>query len=296
MGNSFPVFTQSIPLRTIQASIITGGAVVTSRTGTILGAILSLATLWPWAASAGAWPQPQDHLLVIVPFTVTNASEEYDAEGKTQRRNRFTKHELSPYIEYGFSKNITLVSTFALTHERTSWLGTQLSQRSLSRVEAGARFALGKWDDTYYGFQPLLIWHGAMGAADPFASQRGDIDGEFGLTMGRHFKWLGFDGFSDNLIAIRVRPANRPSEMKANLTIGVSLTKDRQVMLKSESYATFSKGEGAAASQIQSNKLGLSFVQRLDKTVTMEVNFAQSLSGRNTIKQTSTGFSLWYDF
>ena len=269
---------------------------MTSRIGTTFGTILSVAALWPCAASAGAWRQPKDHLLVIVPFTVTNASAEYDAEGKTQRRNRFSKRELSPYVEYGFSKNITFVSTFALTHERTSWLGTKLSQRGLSRVEAGARFAIGKWDDTYYSFQPLLIWHGAMGAADSFGSQRGDIDGEFGLTMGRHFKWLGLDGFTDNLVAIRVRPANRPSEMKANLTIGVSLNKDRQVMLKSESYATFSKGAGAAASQIQSNKLGLSFVQRLDKTVAIELNFSQSLSGRNAIKQTSTGFALWYNF
>tara|TARA_R110000868_G_scaffold129632_6_gene338690 strand:+ start:6290 stop:7132 length:843 start_codon:yes stop_codon:yes gene_type:complete len=273
------------------------GSVVTSRIAAKFGAILSVVVLWPCAVSAGAWPQPKDHLLIIVPFTLTGASEEYDAEGKTQRRNRFSKRELSPYAEYGFSKNITFVSTFALTHERTSWLGTKLSQRGLSRVEAGARFAIGKWEDTYYSFQPLLIWHGAMGSsADPVASQRGDIDGEFGLTMGRHFKWLGLDGFSDNLVAIRVRPANRPSELKANLTLGVSLNKDRQVMLKSESYATFSKGAGAAASQIQSNKLGLSFVQRLDKTVTMEVNYSQSLTGRNTIKQTSTGFALWYNF
>ncbi len=269
---------------------------VTSRIGAKFGVVFSVVALWPCVTLAGAWPQPRNHLQVIVPFTVTTASAEYDAEGKTQRRNRYTKRELSPYAEYGFSKNITLVSTFALTQERTSWLGTQISQRGLSRVETGARFALGKWDDTYYSFQPLLIWHGAMGTTDPFASQRGDIDGEFGLTMGRHFKWLGFNGFSDNLIAIRVRPANRPSEMKANLTIGVSLNKDRQVMLKSESYVTFTKGSGAAASQSQSNKLGLSVVQRIDKTVTMEVNFSKSLTGRNAIKQTSTGFSLWYNF
>lgn len=272
------------------------GSVVTSRIEATFGAILSIVALWPSAASAGAWPQPKDHLLVIVPFTVTTASAEYDAQGKTQRRNRFSKRELSPYAEYGFSKSITLVTTFALTQERTSWLGTKLSQRGLSRVEAGARIALGQWDDTYYGFQSLLIWHGAMGTTDPVASQHGDIDGEFGLTMGRHFKWLGFDGFSDNLVAIRVRPANRPSEMKANLTIGVSLNKDRQLMLKSETSATFSKGAGAAASQSQSNKLGLSFVQRLDKTVSMEVSFSQSISGRNALKQTSTGFALWYDF
>ncbi len=272
------------------------GVRVTSRIGAKFGALLTIVALWPCAASAGAWPQPKGHWLVIVPATYTSASEEYDGEGKTQRRNRFTKREISPYSEYGFTKSITLIGSFAITQERTSWLGTRQSQRGLSRVEAGGRIALGKWDDTYYGLQPLVIWHGAMGTTDPFASQRGDIDGELGLTMGRHFKWLGLDGFSDNLIALRVRPANRPSEFKANLTIGVSLNKDRQVMLKSESYATFTKGAGAAASQSQSNKLGLSFVQRLDKTVSMEANISTSLTGRNAIKQNSAGFSLWYDF
>ena len=292
---SLPTFTPPAPLRTMLVSN-RKGSVVTSRIGAKFGAILTIVALWPCAASAGAWPQPKGHWLVIVPATYTSASEEYDGEGKTQRRNRFTKREISPYSEYGFTKNITLIGSFAITQERTSWLGTRQSQRGLSRVEAGGRIALGKWDDTYYGLQPLVIWHGAMGTTDPFASQRGDIDGEIGLTMGRNFKWLGLHGFSDNLIALRVRPANRPSEFKANLTIGVSLNKDRQVMLKSESYATFTKGAGAAASQSQSNKLGLSFVQRLDKTVSMEANVSTSLTGRNAIKQNSAGFSLWYDF
>ena len=95
-------------------------------------------------------------------------------------------------------------------------------------------------------------------------------------------------------MGIDIRPANRPSALRVNLTLGVDFNPRTKLMLKSESYAAFSKG--SAASQVQSNKLGLSLVRRLDKTVSLEVGGMASLSGRNTIKEKSVRFALWYDF
>jgi hypothetical protein len=247
-------------------------------------------------AFAGAWPQKPGDLQIIVPFATTIAPKTYDGDGKTERRNRYTKQELSPYAEYGLSKTITLVTSFALTHEKSSWLGSTISDRSLSRIEAGARFALGTWQETFFSIQPLLAWHGAESAGDAFSSRRGDIDGELSLTMGQHFKWLGMDGFTDNLIGVRVRPASRPSEMKVNLTIGLWPSERNMVMLKSESYSSFTGGGGTTPSPIQSNKIGLSFVRKLDKTVSMEFGTMTSVSGRNAIKERSLGFALWYHF
>ena len=245
-------------------------------------------------AHAGAWPQPLHHIQIIVPFSTTHASSAYDIQGKLVRRNPYTKEELAPYVEYGLTTHTTLVGQMSLLHEHTSWLGKSVVQRSLSELKFGARFALGEWQKTYFSIQPLAIWHGSMNESDPFASQRGDIDGEFAVTLGRHFKWLGFDGFTDNLIGITLRPANRPSAFKVNLTLGLDLNPRTKIMLKSESYAAFSKG--AAASQVQSNKLGLSFVRRMDKTVSLEIGAATSLTGRNTIEERSVRLALWYDF
>jgi hypothetical protein len=104
------------------------------------------------------------------------------------------------------------------------------------------------------------------------------------------------DGFTDNLIGIRVRPADRPSELKANLTIGVRPTARTMLMLKSESYAAFSGGGGPNPANLRSSKLGISFVRELDKTVSIEFAGMASVSGRNTIKERSLGFALWYRF
>jgi len=154
--------------------------------------------------------------------------------------------------------------------------------------------ARGEWQKTYFSLQPQLIWHGSANQSDPFASRRGDIDGEFAVTLGRHFKWLGFDGFSDNLIGIDVRPANRPSAVKVDLTVGLDLTQSTKIMLQSESYTAFSKG--AISGNASSNKLGLSLVHRLDKTVSVEIGARSSLTGTNTIEERSVRFALWYDF
>ncbi|MGV8997910.1 MAG: hypothetical protein ACOH12_13265 [Parvibaculaceae bacterium] len=267
-----------------------------SRLGAKFGALLWGVALWPCAAVAGAWPQPVNETLLIVPFTVSWATKNYDAAGDQQRRNRFSKVELQPYFEYGLWSDLTLVGTVALSRERSSWLGSTISQRGLSRAEFGARYALGEWQDTYFSVQPIIIWHGAMSSDDSYASKRGDVDGEFGITMGQHFKWLGLDGFSDNLIAFRVKPASRPNEIKANLTLGISFNHDIQIMLKSESLSTISQDQNAAVQQVMSNKLGLSFVKKIDKMVTTELSYMQSLSGKNTVKESSLGFALWYHF
>ena len=267
-----------------------------SRIGAKFGVFLSAVALWPCAAEAGAWPQPVGRLQLIVPFTVSWATENYDAAGDAQRRNRFSKKELQPYFEYGLMRDLTLVGTAAFSNERSSWFGSTISQRGLSRVEFGARYALGEWQNTYFSLQPMMIWHGAASSDDGYSSKRGDVDGEFGITMGQHFKWLGLDGFSDNLIAIRVKPADTPNEIKANLTLGVSFKHDIQIMLKSESLATISQDQNAGVRQVMSNKLGLSFVKKIDKTVTTELSYMQSLSGKNTVKDNSLGFALWYSF
>lgn len=273
-----------------------GSAVMPIRTVVAFCLFLNASFLWPCAAQAGAWPQKKDDLQVIISFKNTRADQDYNAQGEKIRRNRFSKRELSPYIEYGLSDKITLVGSMALTQEETSWLGSTISNRGLSRIEAGARFALGQWDDTYFSFQPLLIWHGAMNQSDPYGSQRGDVDGEFGITMGQNFELWGLQGFSDNLVGIRIKPASRLNEVKANLTIGLDFAGGRKIMVKSESYASFTRDTNAAPSQIQSNKLGLSFVQKLDKTVSMELSGMAAVSGRNTINEQTLGFALWYDF
>lgn len=267
-----------------------------TRTVSVFCVFICLSYLWPCVAEAGAWPQKKDDLQIIVSFKNTRAVQDYNAQGDKVRRNRFSKQEVLPYLEYGLSDKTTLVGTLALTHEETSWLGSTISNRGLSRIEAGARFMLGEWQDTLFSFQPLVIWHGNTNQSDPYSSQRGDIDGEFGITMGQNFELWGLQGFSDNLVGIRVKPASRLNEVKANLTIGLDFAGGRKVMLKSESYASFTRESNAAPSQIQSNKLGLSFVQKLDKTVSMELNGMASLSGRNTIDEQTLGFALWYDF
>lgn len=267
-----------------------------SRILRALSGIAAIICLWPSSTIAGAWPQPVGHMQVIVPFVVTRASEAYDAHSKVVNRNDYRKSDLTPYFEYGLFKDLTLMGQLSLVHERTSWVGNTVSDRGLSDIQLGARYALGSWQDVFFSVQPSLIWHGAMNQSDPAASQRGDVDGEFAVTLGRHFKWLGLDGFSDNLIGIRVKPGNQPSEFRANLTFGINLNARTMMMLKNESTSTFSKGAGASASQSQSNKLGLSLVRRLDKTVSLEVGVAGSLTGRNTIKERSLRAALWYDF
>lgn len=239
---------------------------------------------------------PQDHVLVIVPFSTTRANEAYGSNGKTGPHNAYRKVELAPYLEYGWTKSLTLVSSLAFTHDETNYFGTKFIQHAISRIETGARLDLGEWRDVRYAVQALAVYHGSTTGDDAFSSRRGDVDGELGIYTGQNFSLLGVKGFSDTYSAYRLRPAG-PDEIKLNVTMGFRPFDRTMLLVKNESFASIGHVQNAEGAQnVAATKLGLSVVQEIEAPVSVELGYMQTVAGNNIIRDRTLTLALWYRF
>lgn len=247
-------------------------------------------------AHAGAWPQPVGQGLIIVPFTASKATDGFDSSGKRIPRSDYRKIEVAPYAEYGLTKSLTLVGSFAWLRDQTDYYGYQFRQQGFSRAEAGVRVSLGTWQGTRFALQPLLAVHGTSSGDDPYASRRGDIDEEIALVSGRSFHLFGVEGFTDTMVAYRHRPAGRPAQIKTNVTVGFKPWSTTMLLVKSENFASVAHGGDTAVKSAAAAKIGASIVQQLAGPVSIKVGAMETITGRNVVREKALTVGLWYRF
>lgn len=272
---------------------------ILSRMRGFFCAIAALATAGLGSAApacAGAWPLPEGDGLLIVPFAASRATDGFDAAGNHTRRSAYSKYEIAPYMEYGLTRSLTLVGTFAYLRDDMEYYGIHFRQRSFSRAEAGVRVSLGSWRGTRFSVQPMIAVHGTSAGDDPYASRKGDVDEELDLVMGRTFTLFGMNGFSDTLVGYRRRPAGRPAQVKTDVTIGVKPWASTMLLLKSENFASIARGGASAIESASAAKLGASIVQEIAGPVSLEIGAMETITGRNIVRERSLTVGLWYRF
>lgn len=260
-------------------------------------AVAAVLNLSP-AAFAGGWPLPRGEGEVIVAYSSHRADERYENSGKKHWTSSYTKHELSPYAEYGLFDRLTLVGEAAWREESTDYFGHRFEDRGFSRVKAGARFSIGTWNDTLFSAQSLVTMHLADAGDDPAATRRGDMDAEIGLVLARNEKLLGLDMFSVQELAWRWRDSGRPDQIRADITLGTKLRPGTMLLLKS--LNTGSIGATETGEYYLSGKIAISLAQELPRSiapgVSVEAGMERTAFGRSAIDETAFRLALWYRF
>lgn len=249
-------------------------------------------------AWAGGWPLAPGTTETITSLTWLTADERYDAGGNKVWTSRYTKLEISPYVEYGLTGNLTLIGELAWSREKTEYFGTEFRNDDLSRLKAGGRLALGVWEDTLFSLQPLFTLNLAGTGDDPAATESGDIDSELALVLARSETLSGLDIFSVQEIAYRYRDSSRPDEVRADITLGLKPRTGTMLLMKSlNTVAVTSASNGDRHS---TSRLALSVVQALPETLapgwSVEAGAEQTIFGRSTIHDTTVRIALWRRF
>jgi len=243
---------------------------------------------------AGGWPLAPGTGELIVPVTRMTADEHYDAAGNKQSKSRYTKIEIAPYGEYGLTSWMTLVGEAAWASDETDYFGMKFQERGMTRLKAGARFALGTWRDTHFSLQPLATLHLTRDTGDPAATKSGDIDAELALVLARNDTLLGMEAFSVQEIGYRRRDRNRPDEVRVDITLGVKPWPGTMLLIKS--LNTAATKPTAAGQSYQSGKVALSVVYDLAPDLALEIGGERSIMGRNAIAEESFRLAVWYRF
>ncbi|MBX3488314.1 hypothetical protein [Parvibaculum sp.] len=245
-------------------------------------------------AQGGGWPLAPGTGELIVPVTHMRAGERYDGSGKKQWKPRYTKIEVAPYAEYGLTSRLTLTGEAAWAADKTDFFGMNFRENGMTRIKAGARYALGTWAGTHFSVQPLATLHLAGAANDPAATAKGDIDAEMVLVVARNEKLFGIDAFSVQEIAWRYRDSGRPDEVRADITFGAKPWPG--IMLLAKSLNTAALSSTAAGDSYQSGKLALSLVHDVAPGLAIEAGMEHSVFGRDAIAERTLRFAVWRRF
>ncbi|MBX3447600.1 MAG: hypothetical protein KF765_12675 [Parvibaculaceae bacterium] len=250
------------------------------------------------AARAGGWPLPRGEGEVIFTYSSHRADERYENSGNKRWTSSYTKHEISPYAEYGLFDRVTLVGEAAWREESTNYFGYRFEDRGFSRAKAGARVSLGTWEETLFSLQSIATLHLADAGDDPAATRSGDWDAEIGLVLARNEKLFGLDAFSVQEFAWRWRDSGRPDQIRSDITIGTKFTPGTMLLLKSLNTASI--GATETGEYYLSGKIAVSLVQELPPSIapgaSIEAGIEQTAFGRSAIDETVFRLALWRRF
>lgn len=247
---------------------------------------------------AGGWPLPAGTGEIILTGSRLTAGERYDSDGHKRWTSRYTKYEISPYAEYGLLDDLTLIGEAAWKRETTDFFGMKFEDSGFSRVKAGARYAIGTWQETLFSVQPLVTLHLDSAGDDPAATKSGDIDAELGLVLARNETIFGMNLFSVQEVAWRYRDRSRPDQIRADITIGGKPLDGTMLLLKSLNTASVTSTPSGEL--YRSSNLAFSIVQDLPAHIaphiSIEAGVERTIAGQSTVAGTTWRVALWYRF
>ncbi|MFN4355070.1 hypothetical protein [Parvibaculum sp.] len=247
---------------------------------------------------AGGWPLPAGKGEIILTGSRLTANERYESNGKKRWTSRYTKYEISSYAEYGLFDNLTLIGEAAWKREKTDFFGITFEDDGFSRVKAGARYAIGTWQETLFSVQTLATLHLDDAGDDPAATKSGDIDAELGLVLARNETLFGMNIFSVQEVAWRYRDRGRPDQIRADITLGGKPFDGTILLLKSLNTASVASTQSGEL--YRSSKLAISIVQNLPEHlapgVALEAGMERTIAGQGTVADTTWRLGLWYRF
>lgn len=258
---------------------------------------LLVSVIWGMVASdatAGGWPQTQGHWQVIVATTSTHAKARYGISGNKQSASSYRKWEVAPYVEYGLSQKLTLISEMAWASDDTNYRGDHFKSQGMSRLKLGARLCLGEWQDSIFSLQPLVTVHGTTSGDNPSSPQSGDVDGEMAIVMARSAPVLGIEAFSVQEVGYTKSGGMAPDLMRADVTLGLKPYRGTMLLIKSMNTTALSVN--ASGGLYQSTKLGLSLVQNIAANIALEAGYETVITGRETLNEKTWRVGLWLQF
>lgn len=266
----------------------------TCRQFILAGAVIL--SLGGGTAQAGGWPLAPGKGEIIVNISRMTAGARYDKEGNKVWKSRYTKHEISPYGEYGLTKNLTLIGEAAWSRETTDFFGLTFEDSGVARLKAGARYAFGSWNETLFSVQSLAVLFLDDQGNDPAATKRNDID--LALVLARNDELFGLPVFSVQELGWVARNSGRPDQIRADITLGTTLWPGALLLAKSFNSAATSPT--SAGEQYRASKISFSVVLDLPAEFgpgwAFEAGTERMISGQSTVDERTWRAALWYRF
>lgn len=249
---------------------------------------------FPGLAEAGAWTQPAGQGQVILSAHYSEADQGFGPVGEDTEIADFRKIELRSFVEYGLTDWATVTVQPEWRDKRVG-PGQGETDRGLGRVDAGARVRLYDGERGVFSVQGSVRMPGASDRLAP--ANGGDTDWEVDarLLYGKGFSVFGLNGFRDMQLGYRVRFGAPADELRLDVTTGLSVTPDIQVLLQSFNSVSIGVAD-APFLPTREHKVSASLVYKLDNVWSVQMGGLMVPAGSNALQERGVFMGIWRQF
>lgn len=245
-------------------------------------------------AHAGAWPVPVGQGQIITTTVTDSASRGFDDKWALNQDIEFSKFETQFFWEHGLTENITFTgSTTYQDVDFVSRTGNE-SVQGFGTSGLGGRYSFYKKDGSVAALQFTYVIAGKGENIADADLGRGGNGIDIRLLAGRNFKFLKRDGFIDVQAAHIIRRSNAPSTNKADLTTGLDISNNRQILAQIFYNRTGEKVIGNDRILVnESIKLQGSAVFKRSEKTSLQFGVFQTIAGRNIVQEKGVFAAVW---
>ncbi len=261
----------------------------------LLSMLLLSVMLFPQLAQAGAWPQAEGTGQFITTLATSTSDTGFD--GRDNGRSlEFTKWELSSLASWGVTQDTSLFvkpTLQRLSADRTG--GGSDRTFGVTDTEIGGTFAVWRGQGSVISLQPMARLPFFYNPDRNPALGSGHLDLEMRAMYGTNLSVAGLPAFFDGQVAWRERTGPPANEASLDLTLGVRVEPDLQILL--QSFNTVSVGDsGPGYGEFRRHKVQVSAVYQLTDDLSLQLGVNQAIAGHNDGNETGVMAALWMKF
>lgn len=174
----------------------------------------------PSTAFAGAWLQPQGSGFAAVQFNTLRSDEFFDDAGTRQDQNRFSKHEINLYAEYGYTDWLTVGANLFVNRASQG----DDSNIGLADSEFFARMKLAEYEGFVASIQPLVKLPSLHETRDAPRAGSQSFDTELSLLVSGNLPLISDRDYIDTRIGYRERSRHLKGQYRIDIAYGLGLS------------------------------------------------------------------------
>lgn len=261
-------------------------------------------------AFAGAWTSPKYAFYDKVAFNYYYADHSFDADdnkGATPLNGKFTDHNVSNYLDFGLTDDITLINAISFKWlENETDLTAPGSGRMETRghglgdVDLGVRYKILDRPAGIVSTQLLMKIPGPYGRNDPLPLGNGQFDAEARLLYGRSL-YPTIPGYANLEIGYRFRADAPSDELRYLVEFGVDITRTLYARAKLDGILSMNNGSASDGSgnptttnNFDLGKLDLTVGYKITPSLGAEISYVPELYGRNTAAGATYSVAIFY--
>lgn len=264
---------------------------------------MTLVAAFAGASFAGAWTRPANGLYDKLSYNFYYSHKNFDSEGgwtEMSDNGTFRDYNLSNYLEYGLTDNLTLINSLVFKVINKSDTNGSTTTGGVGDIDVAARYKLAEGKFGILSTQGLIKIPSGYSDTRSLPLGNGQVDLEAKLLYGRSL-WPLLPGYYNVELGYRYRFGDPSDEFRYLVEVGFDFTKSIYGRVKLDGIMSVDNGEkyGSDGNPTTTNnfdlgKLELTAGYKLTPKWGLEFSYTPAVYGQNTAAGSTYALGLFY--